>query len=151
MNSKDPAQVGVRSGRLIEIPVFGPVREVLNAPLEYPWLNRITVGEGNMFEIVRPRGFEAFNAELASGRLVLLVDEEGMLKRLAPNVRASFLYGTQDHGQTIFGPAFVMFEDFRLIEEDGESFHDWDLMDLPETCTLGTIADLILDAAVSNR
>ncbi|MDL2287590.1 DUF3846 domain-containing protein [Eubacteriales bacterium OttesenSCG-928-G02] len=52
-------------------------------------------GVGGWIEIVRPKW-------MPNG-LLMIVDEEGMLKNSTRNLFASFLYGTQDHGHPIVG------------------------------------------------
>lgn len=59
--------------------------------------------------------------------VVMLVDEEGLLKDKATNIRASLLYGTQVHGQRIAGDAVIIGEDL-VFGEDGP---DMDFVDLP--------------------
>lgn len=44
------------------------------------------------------------------GSLVMLVDEEGLLKGLSLNARASALYGVAQHGQPICGDAVLLGE-----------------------------------------
>lgn len=71
-----------------------------------------TVGEvvGGYIEIVHPYGLE--------DPLVMIVNEEGLLKGLSVNPIASYLYRTQEHGHPIVGNAVIMQEGMRDGEPD---------------------------------
>lgn len=65
-----------------------------------------SVGEsvGGYIEIVRPTGLER--------PLVMIVNEEGLIKELPFNILGSMLYGTQYHGSPILGDIVIMQEVF---------------------------------------
>lgn len=71
---------------------------------------------GGFIEIVRPVGLEY--------PLVLLCDEEGLLKGKEINIVGSVLYGMHEHGNPIVGDIVVLQEGFR----DGEP----DIIGIPE-------------------
>lgn len=71
-----------------------------------------SVGEavGGYIEIVHPRGL--------SDPYVMIVNEEGLLEGLKPNVVGSYLYGTHLHGQPIVGDIVFMKVGYVGIERD---------------------------------
>lgn len=79
-----------------------------------------TVGKavGGYIEAVHPRELEH--------PLVMLINEEGLLRNLPFNAPASALYGTLPHGQMIVGDVVIMQEGF----VDGEP----DIVGLDEDC-----------------
>ena len=70
--------------------------------------------------------------------VVMLVDEEGRLKSLATNSRASALYGIFKHGQPIAGDAILIGLEHNPYEGD-----EW--TSLPEDVTLETVSEWIRD------
>lgn len=81
------------------------------------YLKDLQAAIGGYIEIVKPRGV------LDDGRpLVMVVDEEGLVKNRPLNPMGCALYGTVVHGQPIAGPivvfdreAFMAFD--RLLED----------------------------------
>lgn len=71
-----------------------------------------SVGEavGGYIETVHPRGL--------SDPYVMIVNEEGLLEGLKPNVVGSYLYGTHLHGQPIVGDIVFMKVGYVGIERD---------------------------------
>ena len=71
--------------------------------------------------------------------VVMLVDEEGRLKSLATNSRASALYGIFKHGQPIAGDVYLV----GLVDviEDGYVEKDWG--SLPDDVTLELVSKWI--------
>ena len=79
-------------------------------------------------EIVRARGLvEMFLDDVPNGRVVMLVDESGIVKHRETNRAASDLYGFQEHGFAIAGdviigilrgPDFVPLDDMAETEKD---------------------------------
>ena len=59
-------------------------------------------------EIVRPQFMER--------PLIMLVNDEGLLRNMKINPAASYLYGTHEHGSPIVGPAMIMKE---IMTDDG--------------------------------
>lgn len=87
-------------------------------------------------EIVRP--------DILKEPYVMVVDEEGLLKeepRL--NCIASFLYGTQNHGQPIVGKALIMKE---VATADGV---DLTWLDYDEAWAIMNALDAVVPAAVN--
>lgn len=65
---------------------------------------------GGYIETVHPRGL--------SDPYVMIVNEEGLLEGLKPNVVGSYLYGTHLHGQPIVGDIVFMKVGYVGIERD---------------------------------
>lgn len=104
---------------------------------EYPQLNIELLGTADdLIQRVRPKGFAHLQQD--RGMPVLLVDEEGLYKKLEFNPIASLLYGAHVHGQPIVGPAYVVWEH---VDYDGED--SWS--ELPDDIT----ADVIKLAAIA--
>jgi len=63
-----------------------------------------TIGEAvdGWIEIVRPSGLKS--------PYVMIVDDEGLIKKLPENTVGSILYGTQSHGSPIVGTIVIMKE-----------------------------------------
>jgi hypothetical protein len=87
-------------------------------------------------EIVRPDGLKE--------PYVMIVDEEGLLKdKPRLNCIASYLYGTQNHGQPIVGKVLIM----KTVEtEEGEDIA-W--LDYGEALAIMNALDAIVPAAVN--
>lgn len=77
---------------------------------------------GSFYEVVCPA--------LMPHPYLMLVDDEGLLKKLPINPTASILYGCLQHGTPICGPALIMKE---ITTEDGE--HDIAPLDGEEIVT----------------
>jgi len=97
--------------KIVKVPVFGDV-EILDAPedFDYKWLAK-QIG-CDWIEVVRPRD------RLAEG-LIMIVDEEGLLKENVINIAGSWLYGTDLHGQPIVGDMLIIKE---VYGDDGPEF-----------------------------
>jgi hypothetical protein len=102
------------SERLIKIPVSGPLVEVFVEDFGYPALNTVLFDKDTLIEPVRPKGFDLFSTP--DTKVIFVVDEEGLLKELPLNTRASLLYGSHVHQQPIVGDAYVLFETFDPME-----------------------------------
>lgn len=87
-------------------------------------------------EIVRP--------DTLKEPYVIIVDEEGLLKDEPKlNTIASYLYGTQNHGQPIVGKVLIM----KTVEtEDGEDIA-W--LDYDEAWAIMNAMDAVVNAAVN--
>lgn len=135
-----------RIGRVISIPVEGPITELTDVRFEFPHLHKKLFGNNgtSYIERVNPAGLAPINARLAETRVVMVVDEEGMLKHLPHNIRAGYLYGTQAHGTPVFGNAFILGEGDVFDEEWGPGV---DFIGLPDGVTVKLIEDLIAIAA----
>lgn len=59
-------------------------------------------------EIVYPKGLER--------PYLMVVNDEGRLRNMEINPVASYLYGTQDHGEPIVGPAMILKQ---IMTDDG--------------------------------
>lgn len=94
------------------------------APPQYQSIGEVV---GGWIEIVRPRG-------LKHG-LVMVVNEEGLLRNLPLNVFGSILYGTQIHGSPIAGDIVIMKEDMTI---DGLDFVELTDSDIREIKALAT-------------
>lgn len=135
------------TGRAIKIPARGTIEESSEVDFRFPAMNRLLYGDGNVtVERVRPYGLATFNNTLVNGNeVVLIVDEDGMAKRLPFNSRASFIYGWQFHGQPILGDAYLVGETVAHYE-DGP---DWVFTGLPESLTLEVVAGIVLTASLA--
>ena len=88
--------------KIIKVPVTGQIEllEFEYNVLAFPNLQEATVGGDSLIERVFPRLFRMAREErVAAGKnwFVMIVDEDGISKRLPENTRASFLYGVRDH------------------------------------------------------
>lgn len=83
-----------------------------------------SIGEvvGGWIEIVRPRGLKH--------RLVMVVNDEGLLRNLPLNVFGSILYGTQIHGSPIVGDIVFMKEDYTVDGLDFVELTDSDIQEI---------------------
>lgn len=75
-----------------------------------PLFLRLSEVVGGHIEVVRPVGLP--------DPLLMIVNEEGLLRGLDLNTIASILYGIQHHGQPIVGNAVIMKEGFVDGEPD---------------------------------
>ena len=85
---------------------------------------------GGHFETVRTKRTASY---FGSPDIIMLVDEEGLLKRLPMNVFGSFMYGTAEHGHPIVGDlilAKVVGEDI-TAPDDAEALKSKLLRDFP--------------------
>lgn len=80
-----------------------------------------TIGQtvGGHIELVRPVGLP--------DPLLMIVNEEGLLRGLELNLIASILYGILDHGQPIVGNAVIMKQGFVNGEPDIVGLDDADI------------------------
>lgn len=76
-------------------------------------------------EIVRPKHLPA--------PYVMLVNEEGLLKNMDLNPLACWLYGTQEHGSPIVGPAVIVKE---VMTDDGPDLAPLEVEDLDSVLTV---------------
>lgn len=83
-----------------------------------------TIGKevGGWIEIVRPRGLKH--------RLVMVVNEEGLLRNLPLNVFGSILYGFRIHGNPIVGDIVFMKEDYTIDGLDFVELTDSDILEI---------------------
>ena len=83
-----------------------------------------SIGEvvGGWIEIVRPRGLKH--------RLVMVVNEEGLLRNLPLNVFGSILYGFHIHGNPIVGDIVFMKEDYTIDGLDFVELTDSDIQEI---------------------
>ena len=83
-----------------------------------------SIGEvvGGWIEIVRPRGLKH--------RLVMVVNEEGLLRNLPLNVFGSILYGFHIHGNPIVGDIVIMKEDYTVDGLDFVELTDSDIQEI---------------------
>lgn len=103
---------------------------------EFPWV-----------EIVRAKGLKAWHDKRADGaRLVMVVDEEGLLKQNKVNAFASVLYGSHVHGNVIAGVAYIVVE--HLATVDGEE--DWQLRGIEpdDEVNVNLVQNYIAEAAL---
>lgn len=95
----------------------------------------------------QPSGFGRELNELlpTDSALVMLVDEEGLLKGLPPNPLASLLYGTPLNGHVIRGSAYLVIEQ-QLFDDPLEPVTEW--ICVPDSVTHDVIerylAELVL-------
>ena len=83
-----------------------------------------TIGKdvGGYIEVVHPKGLpEPF---------IMIVNEEGLLQQLPPNLFGCMLYGTDQHGSPIVGNFVIMKEGIRygepdIVGLDPEDIHDF--------------------------
>jgi|SRR5690606_18632346 len=137
-----------RTGRAIRIPAIGPVSEVLNCPLEYPMLNSVAIGPGNLMEIVRPDLAE----EISSSGLnfALVVDEEGLSKGLPINHRATILCSAfRAVNQYIRGDALLLAEDLVDYDDETGKYQAPDVVGLPDDVTVSAVRDRLAALAVA--
>lgn len=86
---------------------------------EKPLHESLGAAVGGWFEIVHPKNLEA--------PYCMMVNEEGLLKRLPLNNIASCLYNTQIHGQPIVGAAVIMKDGYVDGEPDIVGLDDDDI------------------------
>lgn len=102
--------------------------ELLDIPSGFPEINAAILGDSSdLVEQVYARGLLVLT-EAAKQDIVMLIDEEGLLKGLPMNSAASVLYGTHVHSQPIVGDAYIV----------GSTTEEW--ADLPEWITPGIVA-----------
>jgi hypothetical protein len=138
----------MRTGRAIRIPASGEITEINECPLEFPHLNEVALGSReSLVEIVRPRFINGDMRLSETGvNLVLLVDEEGLIKRLTPNMRATILYiPSPSYRGWIAGDALLLAEDFVKVEDETGSYYAPDLVGLPDDVTLSSLKGVLAD------
>ena len=89
------------------------------APPLYQSIGEVVDG---WIEIVRPRGLKH--------RLVMVVNEEGLLRNLPLNVFGSILYGIHIHGNPIVGNIVFMKEDYTIDGLDFVELTDSDIQEI---------------------
>ena len=90
--------------------------------------------KADWIEVVRPAGLK--DARYGSVQIVMIVDEEGVLRDKPMNARASWLYQTHFHGHPIRGDALLVGEG--PTDDSGEM----DLVPLPAPFTQEKWSDL---------
>ena len=131
------------TGRAIKIAVDGKVTEVADVPLRRIGLGGLLFGGNSLVELVRPVGLEPYNAIHGFyPRLIMLVDEEGLLKDLESNLLAGVLYGAMTHGHPICGDAYIIAENL-VPDDDDNDLLEPDFEGLPPDVTTGTVFGLI--------
>lgn len=129
--------------KIIKVPVEGKIEYVEVETFDYPKLQEATVGVANFIERVVPTMFRQIREErigIGQNWFVMIVDEDGIRQGLPVNQRASFLYGTRNHGGSIYGDAWIVGEGYT---DEGPDF-----VDLDDDVTPDVIAGLVLVAAV---
>lgn len=89
------------------------------APPLYQSIGEVVDG---WIEIARPRGLKH--------RLVMVVNEEGLLRNLPLNVFGSILYGFHIHGNPIVGNIVIMKEDYTVDGLDFVELTDSDIQEI---------------------
>lgn len=95
--------------RAIKIPAeaSAPLEEV-DIPAGFPQMNIAILGSSDaLIQEVYAKGLHVIS-EQTGHQTILLVDEEGLIKNLPLNKRASVLYGTHVHTHPIVGDAWVV-------------------------------------------
>ena len=91
-----PANTGLPT-RAIEFEDINSAREIANN-IAADLIERVRIGD---FRETPPESLAP---------VIMLVDEEGVLRDRAVNLRASVLYGATQHGQLIRGPVVLVIE-----------------------------------------